>query len=650
MAKYQRLATTIAAHYRAVQGATDAFYLDGRMSRAGQYTNRDITLDRTDEGFYFAIFASTELGADSERTYQQKKRSLDRIAELIKDESRGNIDQAINDMAENAVHMAGRLSISDPSVRHPYYAGILVREGEMAAVTMSTGLAYLYRNDALFPLTQDDFPMEAVDQAGKPVDNFDIYGAGKAGTIRYSNISQIQVDDCIILCTREVMETIGQQGMLDLLDASYDQQEAAEAVADLMARDAAGVPFQFMMSFVEEIILPTRRGRAKDQTGMHRAISDAPISETAMTDQTTRFDPKTISPYSAAAAGLVKPSEPESPGLGEVIHSGESAKAAIQESTDRTGDDSFAGRSQRRSGDVGATTAAEAAAEEAEAEEAVLAEAAVTGASVADVVADGTSRGDDFSDTADWSDQRDASAAWSRQREDEAALAEEASAEYYDGTSGLQDESAARTAASSTPSMTAAASLHRDLPDDGEWEEERPVHRPSRNNNGRILLTILVILLLALIFIGVAYLLNRDRQGSQTTTPENTTTVEETTPPTETTLPAETTPPTTEPTVAETTTPSTSFGEAVMLEGENGGTYPSVYHVQLGDSFYSIFDEVYADYDLSSLDFATVNELIGLFVEANPDTITGTVEDNDVMIYADSIINVPDPSSILDVR
>ncbi len=631
MAKHTRLATTITANYVAAQGATDAFYLDGRMSQPRRFRTSDITLDRTDVGFYYAIFASTELAIDSDRTYAQKKRSLDRIADLIKDENRGNIDSAINDMAENAVHMTGRLTISDNQSRHPYYAGILVREGEMAAVTMSSGLAYLYRNDALFPLTQDDFPMEAVDQAGNPVDNFDIYGAGKAGTIRYSNISQIQVDDCIILTTREVMETIGQQGMLDLLEQAYDQEEAAEAVADIMAQNAAGVPFQFMMSFVEDIILPSRRGRGRDQTGMHRVVTEQTISESAMTDETTRFDPKSISPYSAAAAGLVKPSEPESPGMSEVIGTGKSASDAIYEETAKAADTTDAASQE----DWGS-----------EAEDKVWSRRSGSDETQERV----TTYGDSEPAAKDLTQFAGA------EGEDEGADHEPVAGEPDYTVSGTTAASAlygasrttADTEEAKSPAQTSAQVNHRlDINTDNEWEESTHAARPKRNQNGRILLTILVIVLLALIFIGVAYLLNRDNASSGTTTP-GTTTLLDTSAPTETTLPSQTTtPPTTETTTELTTSPSTSFGEAVTLEGANGGTYPSVYHVQSGDTFYAIFDSVYAAYDLTALDNTTVNELIQLFIDANPDTISGSVENNDVLIYADTIINVPDPSEIL---
>ena len=626
MAKQTRLATTITTHYTQQQGAADAFYMDGRLSSPQKYKDADITLDRTDEGFYIAIFASTDLNRESNRTYVQKKRSLDRITELIKDENRGNIDSAINDMAENAVHVTGRLGLTDATVRHPYYSGVLIRDGEMAAVTMASGLAYLYRDETLYPLTQDDFKLEARDAAGRPVDNFDIYGAGRAGTIRYSNISQIQVDDCIILCTREVMETIGQQGMLELLDQAYDQAEAAERVADLMAQELPNTPFQFLMSFVEDVFTPARNRRDKrGDTGIHRAITNVPISETAMTDETARFNPQAISPYSAAAAGLVPPmKEAASTAVTAAPPANASQPIPVAEQPTTDAQQPTADAQQPTSPDHFCIKSTDNA---------------VGGLAAA------------FMAKKDKKNLYDYSGSTKQPTGDDTAVVPPVSA-------GEQAEDAASSAAKPAAFMSAAESLRRELPDDNEsWAsddvEQAPYASPKKNRGGRILLTILVILLLAAAFLAVAYILDRNKDNQPAVTTEPSITASLTEAPTEsstTVAITETTAATTTTVEATTTVPTTSEGQVIRLEGAEGGTYASIYEVQPGDSFARVFAAVYDEYDTAGMSLATVNQLIGLFVEANPDTISGTVEDNNVTIYYGTFINVPDPSTILELK
>lgn len=596
MSKYTRLATTINARYVEPQGAADGFYLDGRMSNPARYRDIDVTLDRADDGFYLAIFASADQNRETGRAYLQRRRSLDRICELIKDESRGNIDAAINDMAENALHVAGRLTLGTDEARLPYYSGILVRDSEMAAVTMGNAQAYLYRDEALYPLTQDDFKLEPIDARGQKIDNFDIFGAGKAGTIRYSNISQLQVDDCVILCTREVMEVIGQRGLLELLDRAYDQQEAAEMVADAMESARPGKPYQFMMSFVEDIYALSRRERARRDTTVHKGLA-AQVSSGAMTDETVRFDPKQmVSPYSAAAAGLVP-------------HPAETAKAQPEAKAPAAPQ---AETSYRRPEETAAPKA-EAEPETAP-EEQPAAPPVVTSADASEVT----------------------------EEKAKPSRREEAPAPVY-----------------------AAAAPEEDYEEDEEDEEEEP---RRKKGSGRVLLTILILILLSLGFVGVWYLLTHKNGGSQTqqTTPPTVAFTETTTAPaapvkttgaipattakqtpstpaavTTTVKPDETTP-------AETTAAgTTSEGAVVTATGAEGGSYQVTYKVQPGDTLYGIVNSVYSSYDLASVDSDTMQKILERFVQANPDTISGSVENDNLTIYADTTLNIPDISDLV---
>ncbi|MHB1484936.1 MAG: hypothetical protein ACYCYI_09755 [Saccharofermentanales bacterium] len=251
MSKITRISTTLTARYSPASGATDAFWLDGRIMGVRETRAADITLDREDKGFFFATYA-TQSSGDSRTDLSEVKAILDKTHLEIK-HSNKNIDNQITDLAECAVGVAGRMSLQHEGVRQPFFAGIMVKDSEIAAVTMGRGCAYLYRNDTLYPLTKEDVPFEAIDYSGKAVPNIDIYCAGIAGTVRYSNIAQLQVDDCIIVCNREVMDAIGQREMLRILYESEDQSDAAGAVITAAAAKLPGTPIQFMIGFVESI-------------------------------------------------------------------------------------------------------------------------------------------------------------------------------------------------------------------------------------------------------------------------------------------------------------------------------------------------------------------------------------------------------------
>jgi hypothetical protein len=216
-------------------------------------------LDREDKGFFLAAFA-TQSSGDIRRDIDAVRSILEKTTMEIKHSGK-NIDNQITDLAECSVGVSGRMSIQHEGVRQPFFAGIMVKDSEIAAVTMGRGCAYLYRNDTLYPLTKDDAPFEAIDHNGKTIPNIDIYCAGVAGTVRYSNIAQLQVDDCIIVCNREIMEVVGQREMLRILYEAQDQCDAAGMVITAAASKLPGTPIQFMIGFVESITVGEKTSR-----------------------------------------------------------------------------------------------------------------------------------------------------------------------------------------------------------------------------------------------------------------------------------------------------------------------------------------------------------------------------------------------------
>ncbi len=252
MPKVTRISTTVTARYSPANGAVDSFWLDNRMPGRRESRAADITLDREDRGFFFSVFATQSLSKDSFRDVEAVKHALEKTHMEIKHSSK-SIDNQIPDLAECSVGVAGRVSVQHEGVRQPFFAGIIVKDSEIAAVTTGRGCAYLYRDQTLFPLTKDDLGFDSVDANGNRVPNLQIYCAGVAGTVRYSHIAQLQVDDCVILCNREVIDAIGQKELLQILDEAYDQSDAAGMVITEAAAKLPGTPLQFMIGFVEGI-------------------------------------------------------------------------------------------------------------------------------------------------------------------------------------------------------------------------------------------------------------------------------------------------------------------------------------------------------------------------------------------------------------
>ena len=259
MAKMTRLATTVTARYYPAPDLTDAFYMDGRISGKRETRSADITIDKEDRGFFFSVFshgASAGRDASLEPPYEAPLRKL--YTEMKT--GRKLLDHVIGDLVNTAVSVTGRMKIQTGNARSPFFAGAIVKDSEAFAITMGKGLAFLYRDDTLFPLTATDIKIDPVNTQRQRVDDFHNYCASKAATALCSNIVQLKMDDCLILCNREVYEALGQQEMLRILYEAEDQCDAAGVVVTEASAKLPGVPMQFMISFVEAVSAPEKGG------------------------------------------------------------------------------------------------------------------------------------------------------------------------------------------------------------------------------------------------------------------------------------------------------------------------------------------------------------------------------------------------------
>lgn len=262
-----RLATTVNARYYPDEKVIDAYYLDGRFTMQNESRAAEQTHDREDRGFLYALFAyPTEAGAQVEQTdFAETMRNLAREVK----HGPQSIDTEINDLADLAIEVGGKATLAQEGIRQSYFTGLIVKEGEIAAVTTADGCAFLYRSNVLYPLTSGDFEIEAIDLNGNPVQHLNDYSAGVAGTIRYSNLAQIQEDDLLLLCNRDVLDILGQREILRLLGESQTQEEAASSLITAAAAKQSDVSLQVLLASVDYVEAMTKDEQGTVQTVGH---------------------------------------------------------------------------------------------------------------------------------------------------------------------------------------------------------------------------------------------------------------------------------------------------------------------------------------------------------------------------------------------
>ena len=259
MATLTRLASTLTAKFSPSQTLTDAFYIDGRLCGKRETRQADITIEKEERGYFFSVFTHPTIEGFEPGMlppFEPQFRSLCNDVKFGHKE----IDSLIEKFLSTAVDVTGKMRLSDNEMRSPYFSGIIVKDAEAFAVTIGNGLAFLYRDDTLFPLTDAGIPMEAIDAFDNRVGDFMYYCASKTANALWSNYFTLSPDDCISLCNKAVYDALGQRELLRILNEAEDQCDAAGVVITQASARMPNVPMQFSISFVENVTNTDKRG------------------------------------------------------------------------------------------------------------------------------------------------------------------------------------------------------------------------------------------------------------------------------------------------------------------------------------------------------------------------------------------------------
>ena len=272
MTNYTRIAATLGLASSPNGAFRQNFFLNGRRSyrpQTGGFV--EITADRASFGAVFALYQSAGSGAHDDSADKEIAERLERLRVQMDTPGRHRIDNSINNLADVSVQACGSGDISDEDA---WFTGVMVRDRELVTVSQGPVVAYLYRDDALIPLTADELEWPAKDAFGNSIKDYDIYQAGQAGQVRYSNIAALRPNDCILLAPHHIMAALGQREVLRLLDEAEDQEEAALLLIERMDDHASGHPLSLMIMFVESIYeaRPDRRGRLPRRAELERSL------------------------------------------------------------------------------------------------------------------------------------------------------------------------------------------------------------------------------------------------------------------------------------------------------------------------------------------------------------------------------------------
>ena len=332
MATLTRLASTLTAKYYPSPSLTDAFYMDGRLCGKREIRQADITTDKDERGFLFSIFTHPAIKGVEPGTLPPYEPQLRDLCNNVKFGYK-DIDSLIEKFMTCAVDITGMMKLSDGESRTPYFSGVIVKDAEAFAVTIGNGLAFLYRDDTLFPLTDAGIPMEPIDAYGNRVGDFQYYCSSKTANALWSNFFTVAPDDCIILCNKAIYDALGQREILRILTDAEDQCDAAGTIITQASARMPNTPMQFSISFVENVTTDEKKGlfgfrkknKEEDLTDMSikstfeggevgKAIEKAQAAGFASFATAAAVTPPVANQQASAVNGIVVPDKVESQG------------------------------------------------------------------------------------------------------------------------------------------------------------------------------------------------------------------------------------------------------------------------------------------------------------------------------------------------
>lgn len=214
-----RIASTVNARYHPTETLVDAYYLNGRFPGRREQSSVDTTREGEDRGFFNAIYAHSP-----EENTQALAEEFKRLQAATVDE-----ETSIESLLNHLLTLGERILGKNPQ---GYFAASLIKNGETVAVTAGSALAFLYIDGVLYPMTESTAKMEAVDEQGRELPNFQSAYGGTSGSMRYSIIQSLQERTSFFLCTQNLWDKLGQAEVLRVLNAAQDQGDAAYDLLD----------------------------------------------------------------------------------------------------------------------------------------------------------------------------------------------------------------------------------------------------------------------------------------------------------------------------------------------------------------------------------------------------------------------------------
>ncbi|NLZ69902.1 MAG: hypothetical protein GX907_01005 [Clostridiaceae bacterium] len=274
MSKTTRISAAIASQLSPTAGFVESYYMDGRVvNLRNRFT--ELVIDREQSSSCYALYGTRIYQQNFARTIELANDLMRRLSILIGAAVNEKVDEYSPDLFQTAWELTS-LDATAPtdSGEQPWFSGFIVLNGGISALTMGDGVALLYRDDILYPLTKSNFRIQPYDYHNNTVDNIDYYTFDGHRIAKHSQTFLLKPNDRVILGRGKVFSQIGQKDLLKIAHEAFDESEVINDYLGILDNRAPDLPVQIAVANIMPMAVPQRSWRGITLGGLGRANQD----------------------------------------------------------------------------------------------------------------------------------------------------------------------------------------------------------------------------------------------------------------------------------------------------------------------------------------------------------------------------------------
>ncbi len=274
MSKTTRISAAIASQLSPTAGFVESYYMDGRVvNLRNRFT--ELVIDREQSSSCYALYGTRIYQQNFARTIELANDLMRRLSILIGAAVNEKVDEYSPDLFQTAWELTS-LDAPAPtdSGEQPWFSGFIVLNGGISALTMGDGVALLYRDDILYPLTKSNFRIQPYDYHNNTVDNIDYYTFDGHRIAKHSQTFLLKPNDRVILGRGRVFSQIGQKDLLKIAHEAFDESEVINDYLGILDNRAPDIPVQIAVANIMPMAVPQRSWRGITLGGLGRANQD----------------------------------------------------------------------------------------------------------------------------------------------------------------------------------------------------------------------------------------------------------------------------------------------------------------------------------------------------------------------------------------